>query len=367
MGHCKPAPAAPRAAPAAGQPEPASDPTCLPEHAAMGHCKPAPASPRAAPAAGQPAPAGDPSCLPEHAAMGHCKPAAAAPGPAPAAGQATAPNDPNCLPEHAAMGHCKPAAAALPPAGPPPPAAFTGPVHAQDLFYDDAAAARSRRDLIREHGGLTAYRIFVDQAEVAIRDGRGGYSFDAQAWYGGDINKLWIKTEGEGTFGDAFEGGEVQALWSRAIDPWFDAQFGVRQDFQSGPDRTYLVAGIQGLAPYWFEVEGTMFLSNKGDITARFEGEYDLRLTQAVILQPLVEFDLALQDVPELGIGSGLSTGELGARLRYQFLPSSGPAEISPYIGIEYERAFGDTARFRRLSDEDVGGWSLLVGLRTWF
>ena len=265
------------------------------------------------------------------------------------------------------MGHCTPGAAALPPAGPPPAEAFTGPEHAQDLFYDDAAAAESRRNLMREHGGLNAYRVFVDQAEVAIREGREGYSFDAQAWYGGDINKLWIKTEGEGRFGEAFEGAEVQALWSRAIDPWFDAQLGLRQDFQSGPDRTYLVAGIQGLAPYWFEVEGTAFLSNKGDVTARFEGEYDLRLTQAVILQPRVEFDLALQDVPELGIGSGLSTSEVGARLRYQILPRSGPAEISPYLGIQYERAFGDTARFRRLSDEGVGGWSFLVGLRTWF
>jgi copper resistance protein B len=265
------------------------------------------------------------------------------------------------------MGHCTPAAAALPPAGPPPAAAFSGPEHAQDLFYQSAEAAKSRRDLIREHGGLTAYRVFVDEAEVAIREGREGYSFDAQAWYGGDINKLWIKTEGEGTFGEAFEGAEVQALWSRAIDPWFDAQLGVRQDFRSGPDRTYLVAGIQGLAPYWFEVEGTLFLSNKGDLTARFEAEYDLRLTRALIVQPLVEADLALQDVPELGIGSGLSTAEIGARLRYQILPSSGPAEISPYVGIQYERAFGDTGRFRRLADEDVGGWSFLVGLRTWF
>ena len=265
------------------------------------------------------------------------------------------------------MGHCTPAGAALPPAVPPPPIAFSGPEHAANLFYSDPAMAEARDELIQEHGGLTAYRIFVDQAEVAIRKGREGYSFDAQAWYGGDINKLWLKTEGEGTFGEAFEGAEVQALWSRAIDPWFDAQLGVRQDFQSGPDRTYLVAGIQGLAPYWFEVEGTAFLSNKGDLTARFEAEYDFRLTQAVILQPLVEVDLALQDVPELGIGSGLSTAEIGARLRYQIRPSSGPAEISPYIGIEYERAFGDTARFRRLADEDVGGWSFLIGLRTWF
>jgi copper resistance protein B len=301
--------------------------------------------------------------------MGHCKPAATAPTPAPAARQAApAPaSDPNCPPEHAAMGHCKPSSVALPPAGPPPASAFTGPEHAQDLFYNTAEAARSRGNLLQEHGGLPAYRIFVDQAEVAFRKGRQGYSFDAQAWYGGDINKLWIKTEGEGTFGEAVEGVEVQALWSRAIDPWFDAQLGVRQDLRPGHDRSYLVAGVQGLAPYWFEVEGAMFLSTKGDLTARFEAEYDLRLTQSLILQPLLEADLALQDVPELGIGSGLSTAEIGARLRYQFRPKSGPAELSPYLGIKYDRAFGNTARFRRLADEDVGGWSFLVGLRTWF
>lgn len=298
--------------------------------------------------------------------MGHCKPFA---GPNPPTGvvQDKPTGDPNCLPEHAAMGHCTLSAQALPPAGKPPAAAFKGPEHAQDLFFPEVDAARSRHDLVKEHGGLAAYRVLVDQAEVAFGNGRNGYSFDAQAWYGGDINKLWIKTEGEGTFGEAFEGAEVQALWSRAVSPWFDAQLGVRQDIQSGPDRTYLVAGIQGLAPYWFEVEGTAFLSNKGDLTARLEAEYDLRLTQALIFQPLVEVDLAMQDVPELGIGSGLSTAEIGARLRYRILPSSGPAEISPYIGIEYERAFGNTARFRRLTDEGVGGWTLLVGLRTWF
>lgn len=151
------------------------------------------------------------------------------------------------------------------------------------------------------------------------------------------------------------------------MDPWFDLQLGVRQDFGSGPDRTHLVAGIQGLAPYWFEVGATAFVSNKGDVSTRFEGEYDLRLTQALIFQPRVEFDLALQDSPEIRVGSGLSTAEIGARLRYEFFPSSGPAVIAPYVGIQYERAFGQTARYYRAAGDDVGGWSVLAGLRTWF
>lgn len=249
-----------------------------------------------------------------------------------------------------------------PPIAPPPPAAFLGPEHAADLVYGDERMAQARADLYEEHGSIETYKILVDQLEAKVRGGRDGYAWDGQAWYGGDINKLWIKTEGEGAFGETVESAEVQALWSRAIDPWFDLQLGVRHDFRPDPERTHLVLGVQGLAPYWFEIDGALFLSDKGDITARFEGEYDLRLTQKLILQPRIEFDLALQDVPEIGVGSGLSTAELGARLRYEIRP-----EFAPYVGIEYERAFGDTADFRRTAGEDAGGWSLVVGLRTWF
>src|SRR3546814_3276778 len=115
-------------------------------------------------------------------------------------------------------------------------------------------------------------------------------------------------------------------------------------------------------SPYWFEVDGALFLSDKGDVTARIEAEYDLRLTQKLILQPAAELNVAAQDVPELGVGSGLSTAELGLRLRYQFVP-----EFAPYIGVNYERDFGDTADFRRARDEKVGGWNFLIGIRSWF
>jgi copper resistance protein B len=122
------------------------------------------------------------------------------------------------------------------------------------------------------------------------------------------------------------------------------------------------VLGIEGLAPYWFEVDAVAFVSNKGDVSARFEGEYDLRLTQKLILQPRIELDLALQDVPEIGLGSGLSAAEAGLRLRYEIAP-----EFAPYVGVAYERAFGDTAGFRRAAGEEAGGLSLLVGVRAWF
>jgi copper resistance protein B len=259
------------------------------------------------------------------------------------------------------------AEAPLPPVAPPPAEASAGPAHAADLVFDPAAMARSRAELAAEHGGMATSKLLIDQLEVGIGGGRETYSWDAQAWYGGDTDKFWLKTEGEGEFGGAFEGAELQALWSRAIDPWFDLQLGVRQDLGPGPDRTHLVAGVQGLAPYWFEVEGAFFLSSRGDVTARAEVEYDLRITQELILQPRGEIDISLQDVPQLRLGSGLTTAELGARLRYEIFPRSGPAVVAPYVGVQYERAFSDTARFRRVAGEDAGGWRLLVGLRTWF
>lgn len=337
------------ASPALAQPDSAQAPAsvsaataCSPEHAAMGHCT------MSAPAMA-PTPAPAPTCSSEHAAMGHC----------------TLPATPSADP-HA--GHSMGTEAPPPPPEAPPPAqALDGPDHAADLFFEPAAMAWSRAALAAEHGGSKAAKFLIDQLEVGIGNGREIYAWDAQFWYGGDIDKLWLKTEGEGAFGGEFEGAEVQALWSRAIDPWFDVQLGIRQDVAPGPDRTHLVAGVQGLAPYWFEVEGAVFVSTKGDVTARAEAEYDLRITRKLILQPLTEIDFSFQDVPELGLGSGLSTAELGARLRYELFPGSGPAVIAPYLGVQYERAFGDTARFRRAAGEDAGDWRVLLGVRTWF
>ncbi len=290
---------------------------------------------------------------------GHAQPAAdMSPAADPHAGHAaSATDDPHA-------GHAMPEPERSdPPVVGPSAAARSGPAHVADAFYGEAEMARSRRLLLRENGALNAGQILIDQLETSFRKGNEGYAWDAQLWYGGDINRLWLKTEGEGRFN---EGGpedvEVQALYSRALDPWFNLQAGVRHDFRAGPERTHAVLGIQGLAPYWFEVDGSLFLSDKGELTARFEAEYDQRITQTLILQPTVEFELSAQDVRELGIGSGLTSAEAGLRLRYQIVP-----EFAPYVGVTYERSFGDTADFARASGEKAGGWNFLVGLRSWF
>ena len=280
--------------------------------------------------------------------MGHCTPSAP-------------PQErPGVADPHA--GHAMTAAPA-PPVAPPPPEAFQGPEHAADVIWGEAAVRPSREFLLeKEHGGMAAYKVFIDRAEARLRDGRDGYLLDAQAWYGSDIDKLWLKTEIEGDWSEKLEHAEVQALWSHAIGPWFDLQAGARFDPQPGPNRTHLVLGAQDLAPYWWEVEGAVFLSNKGELTARAEAEYDLRITQKLILQPRAEVELSAQDIEELGIGAGLSEGSLGLRLRHQISPL-----VAPYIGIEYERAFGDTGDFRRAEGEKRGGFNLLAGVRLWF
>ncbi|MBI5942587.1 MAG: copper resistance protein B [Caulobacterales bacterium] len=240
---------------------------------------------------------------------------------------------------------------------PPPPPAD----HAADGVFDPAAMARARQQLQAEHGGGTVSKVMLNRGEVQLRDGETGYRWDGEAWIGGDLNRFVLKTEGEGADGD-LDAAEAQALYSRAIGPYFDLQVGLRQDFEPTPRRTYLTVGFEGLAPYWFEAEGAVFVSNKGDLSARLEGTYDLRLTQRWILQPRAEVNLAAQDVPEIGLGSGVSEVELGLRLRYELR-----REFAPYVGLSFERKVGGTADFARALGEDVEETSVVFGLRAWF
>ena len=216
--------------------------------------------------------------------------------------------------------------------------------------------------MMREQGGLNYYQVMFNLAEYQARKGRDGYRWDGGAWFGGDINRLRLKTEGEGAFRQGVDSAEVQALYSRAVGPYFNLQAGIRQDFQPTPRRTYATIGFEGLAPYLFEVEGAVFLSNKGDVLGRLEGYYDQRITQRLILQPRVEVNLSAQDVPEIRIGSGITNAELGLRLRYEF-----GREFAPYVGVSYDRKLGDTARFARADRDRVQSTSLVAGIRFWF
>jgi copper resistance protein B len=244
-----------------------------------------------------------------------------------------------------------------------PARALEGPRHAADAIWGEAAMAPSRKELAANHGAMKTGMVLIERLEARIptEGGDTGYVWDAQGWYGGDINRFVIKTEGEGEFGGELEDAEIQALFSHAIGPFFDLQAGVR--FDPEPDPTgHLVLGVQGLAPYMFHVDGALFLSDRGDLTARIEGEYDQRITQQLILQPRIEVELSAQTVAEREIGAGITKIEPGLRLRYEFV-----REFAPYIGIEYEAKLGETADLARAEGKDPEGFKLLVGLRAWF
>ena len=268
------------------------------------------------------------------------------------------------LMDHGAMGHQMPgnnASDMVIPSGPPPVAAGSGPARAADAIWGAEAMRESRAGLARENGGMKTLWFQGDRAEYRAREGSDGYLFDVQGYYGGDLDKFWFKSGGEGSFGEEIEEVEVQALYSRAIAPFFDLQAGVRQDF-APMDRTYAVVGVQGLAPYLFEIDAAAFLSDRGDLTARMELELDQRITQRLILQPRAEVNLAAQDVPELGIGAGLDSAEIGLRLRYEIT-----REFAPYVGIEQEWKVGQSATYARAGSEDPSVTNFVLGVRLWF
>ena len=255
-----------------------------------------------------------------------------------------------------------PASSRQPPQTPPPPAALTGPAHAADALFGPETMAKARL-LLNENGDIRTTAVILDRLEAGFGDGEETWLWDAQGWTGGDINRFWWKSEGEGGADGGLEEAEVQALYSRAVTPFWDIQAGVRHDFRRGDeDTTHLVLGVQGLAPHWWEVDAAAFLSTDGDLTARVEAEYDQRITQRLILQPRFEIELAADDIPELDIGSGLSSVEAGLRLRYEIR-----REFAPYVGVEWTRAFGATADYVRARGEAVDDTRFVVGLKAWF
>lgn len=244
---------------------------------------------------------------------------------------------------------------------PQPEEAGSGPPRAADAIWGADAMAPSRAALKREHGSTVTTWFQADRLEYQARPGRDALLWDVQGYYGNPTSKLWLKSEDEAALGEGVEDAEVQALWSKAVAPFWDLQVGVRQDL-AGQTDTHAVVGIQGLAPYLFEVDAALFLSQRGDLTARFEAEVDQRITQKLILQPRVEVSLAAQDNPARKVGAGIDKIEAGLRLRYEIVP-----EFAPYIGIEQGWKLGGSARYARLAGEDPSVTSVVMGIRFWF
>jgi copper resistance protein B len=225
---------------------------------------------------------------------------------------------------------------------------------------------REMADLMQMDDTARFGKVMVDQFEW--RDGgadEGRAAWDAQGWYGGDFDKLWVKTEGRYVSSGPEKGvrdADVEVLWDRVLSPWWSLQVGGRQDFGPGQSRTWVAIGAQGLAPQWLETEATVYASDAGRTAARLKAQYDLLLTQRLVLQPYLEANLYGRSDPRQQVGSGLSDLELSVRLRFEIR-----RELAPYVGLVWLRRFGGTADFARLAGGAADDLELAAGLRVWF
>jgi len=188
------------------------------------------------------------------------------------------------------------------------------------------------------------------------------YRWEGQGWVGTDYDKLWIKSEGTVQSNGTVDDGQQQFLYSRAITTYFDVQGGLRSDIDSRPTRNWAALGIQGLAPYFFDLELTGYASGQGHLATKLEASYELLITNRLILQPQIELDLYSKADPARLIGAGFSSIDTGLRLRYEF-----SRKFAPYLGVVYEGKFGQTASYARRMGESTGDFRFAFGVRLWF
>lgn len=206
---------------------------------------------------------------------------------------------------------------------------------------------------------IHAYAL-VDRLEWQDADG-GALAWEGVAWIGGDIHRLWLRSEGEAVDG-AVEDAHLDLLYGRSLTPWWDVVAGLRQEVGEGPSRTWAAIGVQGLAPWKFEVEATLYIGASGRTAASLEAEYDTLLGNRLILQWRAGVELQGRDDPARGLASGASGAEAGARLRYEV-----SRRFAPYVGLEWHRALGGTADLHRAQGDAVEDTRVVAGLRFWF
>lgn len=250
--------------------------------------------------------------------------------------------------DHGSMTH--------PPVTAPSPAASVPP-----LSDADRAAAFPDLPPHAMHQGGSNFLFLADQLEWQDADDGSALAWDISGWYGGDIDRLAFRSEGERTDGHTEEA-ELQLLWSHAIGPWWETVAGVRQDFKPGSPQTWAAFGVQGMPLFGLETEATAFLGEGGQSALRLEAEYDILLSQRWVLQPTAELNLHGRNDEARGVGSGLSDAGFGLRLRYEI-----NRQFAPYIGVTWNRAYGNTADLLRDEDEDVSDTRLVAGIRFWF
>ncbi|WP_434645089.1 copper resistance protein B [Achromobacter piechaudii] len=289
----------------------------------------------------------------DHSGMGH----GAAQAPAPAV---TAPaNRDDAHMDHAGA---PPTSKALPGHSPsaPPDSPPVG-----SLPSSDGAAERGYDSYgIHPHmmDNAPAWQVLFDKFGVSRnRDGQNALQWDGRYWYGTATDRLLLKSEGERESGGGSQG-KVEAFWSHAVSPFWDLQLGARRDIGTGPKRNWAAIGIEGVLPYNIELETTAYVGASGRTALALKAEYDLLLTQRLIFTPELEASLYGKSDPARGVGSGLSSGSLSLRLRYEVT-----REFAPYIGVSFDRKFGQTARYASDAGDSRSQTALIAGVRFWF
>lgn len=235
------------------------------------------------------------------------------------------------------------------------------PADARDPHaYSDGLRFPAERPLVMADQ-YSHFALLVDRLEAVHADDHTSGAYELQARYGRDFNRLVLKAEGEADDG-RLEDAHTELLWSRAMTAYWDAQLGVRHDSGEHPGLNWLAFGIQGLAPYWFEVDVTAYVGEESRSALRLEAEYELLLTQRLVLQPRIEANAYGKRDAERAQGAGLSDAVVGLRLRYEIR-----REFAPYIGVEYAATFGDTADYAEAAGEDTGQTRWVAGVRFWY
>lgn len=230
------------------------------------------------------------------------------------------------------------------------------------LTAEDRKAAFPNTGGHAAHDQAVHYFVLFDQLEWQAAKGGSGINLDSKGWIGGDRDRFSFRTQGvseDARVGEA----DAHALYARRFSRWWDLVGGIRQDFRPGPAQTWAAIGIQGLAPYWFEIEATAYVGASGRTQARFEIEYELLLTNRFVLQPLLDVELSGKSDPARGVGAGITETQTGFRLRYE----GRRREIAPYLGVTWNRKHGKTADFAEAAGERTNGARFVTGLRLWF
>ena len=201
----------------------------------------------------------------------------------------------------------------------------------------------------------------INELEIREAAGDNPFAWDIDAWFGKDLHKLWIKSEGERAVGIT-ENFELQMLYSRAVAAYWDFQIGWRKDWLPKPERNWLVLGFEGVAPYFIETDVALFIGESNRAGLRVDIERELLFTQKWILKPEIELNFHSRNDESTGTGSGLSDIEVGLRLHYAI-----NRQFAPYVGVNWEKKTGNTADYARDEGEDTDDVQWLVGVSAWF